>query len=131
MSNIAMLGGGFIGRFYADSLQGLRSKDRITAIYSRTETTAKKFADDYGVSFHTTDMEAAIARPEVEVVCIALPNNLHLPAVLLAAKHKKGVMCTKPLGRNADEAKPQTPNPKPQTPNPLYTGYNGDGFLKI
>ena len=104
MSNIAMLGGGFIGRFYADSLQGLRSKDRITAIYSRTEATAKKFADDYGVSFHTTDMEAAIARPEVEVVCIALPNNLHLPAVLLAAKHKKGVMCTKPLGRNADEA---------------------------
>ena len=30
--NIAMLGSGFIGRFYADSLQGYRSKDKIVSI---------------------------------------------------------------------------------------------------
>jgi predicted dehydrogenase len=99
-----MLGGGFIGRFYADSLHGLRSKDRITSIYSRSEATAKKFADDYQTPFWTIDMEAAIARPDVDVVCIALPNNLHHEAVRLSVKHKKGVMCTKPLGRTAAEA---------------------------
>jgi predicted dehydrogenase len=102
---IAMLGSGFIGRFYADSLQGLRSKDKVVAIYSRREESAKKFADDYKVPFHTINMEEAINRLEVEVVCIALPNNLHEEAVMLCCKHKKAVITTKPLGRNAAEAK--------------------------
>jgi predicted dehydrogenase len=102
---IAMLGSGFIGRFYADSLQGLRSKDKVVAIYSRKEESAKKFADDYKVSFHTTNMEEAINRLDVDVVCVALPNNLHEEAVMLCCKHKKAVITTKPLGRNAMEAK--------------------------
>lgn len=103
--NIAMLGSGFIGRFYADAIQGLRSKDKVVAIYSRREESAKKFAADYGSSFVTTVMEEAISRPEVDVVCIALPNNLHEAAVMLCCKHKKAVICTKPLGRNAEESK--------------------------
>jgi predicted dehydrogenase len=103
--NIAMLGSGFIGRFYADSLQGYRSKDKIVSIYSRREESAKKFATDYNVPFSTTTMEDAINRPEVEVVCISLPNNLHEEAVMLCCKHKKAVITTKPLGRNAAEAK--------------------------
>lgn len=103
--NIAMLGSGFIGRFYADSLQGYRSKDKIAAIYSRKEESARKFAIDYKVPFSTTTMEAAINRPEVDVVCISLPNNLHEEAVMLCCKHKKAVITTKPLGRNAQEAK--------------------------
>ena len=103
--NIAMLGSGFIGRFYADSLQGYRSKDKIVSIYSRKEASAKKFADDYKVAHFTKVMEEAINRPEVEVVCISLPNNLHEEAVMLCCKHRKAVICTKPLGRNAGEAK--------------------------
>lgn len=103
--NIAMLGSGFIGRFYADSLQGYRSRDKIVTIYSRREESAAKFAKDYDVAFSTTNMEDAINRPEVEVVCISLPNNLHEEAVMLCCKHKKAVMTTKPLGRTATEAK--------------------------
>ncbi len=103
--NIAMLGSGFIGRFYADALQGYRSKDKIVSIYSRKEESAKEFAVVYNVNHYTTVMEDAINRPEVGVVCIALPNNLHEAAVLLCCKHKKAVITTKPLGRNAEEAK--------------------------
>jgi hypothetical protein len=50
-------------------------------------------------------MEAAISHPDVDVVCIALPNNIHEIAVMLCCKHKKAVMTTKPLGRNGEEAK--------------------------
>ena len=103
--NIAMLGTGFIGRFYADSLQGYRSRDKIVSVYSRKIESAKKFANDYRVPFSTVNMEEAIARPEVEIVCISLPNHLHEEAVMLCCKHKKAVMTTKPLGRNALEAK--------------------------
>jgi predicted dehydrogenase len=103
--NISMLGSGFIGRFYADSIQGLRSKDQIISIYSRREESAKKFAEDYKCAHWTIDMEASISHPEVDVVCISLPNNLHEAAVMMCCKHKKAVITTKPLGRNTAEAK--------------------------
>src|SRR5215213_3800198 len=103
--NISMLGSGFIGRFYADSLQGYRSKDKIVSVYSRREESAKKFAEDYKCDHWTTNMEESIARPDVDVVCISLPNNKHEEAVMLCCKHKKAVITTKPLGRNAAEAK--------------------------
>ena len=105
MQHIAMLGSGFIGRFYADSLQGQRSKDKIVSIYSRREESAKKFAKDYKLDHWTINMEESIAHPDVDIVCISLPNNLHEAAVMLCCKHKKAVMTTKPLGRNAVEAK--------------------------
>jgi predicted dehydrogenase len=104
MAKIAMLGSGFIGRFYAESIHGQRSKDQVVAIYARREESAQKFAADYGCPIWGTSMEEIIAHPEVEVVCIALPNNLHEPAVMLCAKHRKAVVSTKPLGRNAAEA---------------------------
>ena len=100
-----MLGAGFIGRFYADALQGYRSKDKVVSIYARREESAKKFAADYNCAHWTTEMEAAIAHPDVDIVCIALPNNLHEAAVMMCCKYKKAVMTTKPLGRNGAEAK--------------------------
>ena len=48
---LAILGSGFIARFYADALVAQRRKDVITMVYSRTETNAKKFADDYNVQW--------------------------------------------------------------------------------
>ena len=104
MIRIAMLGSGFIGRFYAESIQGQRSKDKIVSIYARKDENAKKFAADYGCTHFTTDMDAAIAHPEVDMVCIALPNYVHEEAVMLCCKHKKAVITTKPLGRNGAEA---------------------------
>lgn len=104
MQRIAMLGSGFIGRFYTDSIHNQRNKDRVTHIYARREESAKKFAADYGCNFYSTEMEGAIAHADTDVVCIALPNNLHEAAVMLCCKHKKAVISTKPLGRNAAEA---------------------------
>jgi predicted dehydrogenase len=105
MPNIAMLGSGFIARFYANSILGQRSRDSIVSVYSRRAESAQQFAKDYHCRHWTTEMEAAIAHPGVDLVCISLPNNLHEIAVLLCCKHKKAVMTTKPLGRNAVEAR--------------------------
>jgi predicted dehydrogenase len=49
-------------------------------------------------------MLQAIEHPEVEVVVIATPNHLHEQAAIAAARAGKAVLCTKPLGRNAQEA---------------------------
>ncbi len=104
MAKICILGGGFIGRFYAESLTGKRTTDRLTVVYSRSRDTAERFAADYGVPYAFIDMEEAICHPETEVVVISLPNFQHEEAVMLCVKHQKAVLCTKPLGRNAGEA---------------------------
>ena len=104
MAKVCILGGGFIGRFYAESLYGRRGKDEVKVIYARRKETAERFAKDYEVPFFTTDMEEAIVHPDAEFIVIGLPNNLHEEAVMLCVKHKKAVLCTKPLGRNAAEA---------------------------
>ena len=101
---ICILGGGFIGRFYAESLHGQRNRDRVHVVYARRQETAERFAADYQIPHFFTDMEAAIAHPETEVVVIATPNFVHKDAVMLCVKHKKAVLCTKPLGRTAEEA---------------------------
>ena len=44
--NVAMLGSGFIARFYAESLKAQRAKDQLISVYSRNIDKAKKFAED-------------------------------------------------------------------------------------
>ena len=105
MANIAMLGTGLIGSFYTTTLLGKRGRDKIRVVCAKSEEETKAFADRWGIAAWTTDMAEAIQRPDVDVVVVGLPNHLHREAVLLAAHAGKAVLCTKPLGRNAAEAK--------------------------
>lgn len=105
MHKITMLGSGFIGMFYTQVLHGLRSRDKVEVVYSRTEERGKQFAQDWDIPRWTTSMEEAVNDPDTDVVVIGLPNNLHEPAVAAAAEAGKAVLCTKPLGRTAAEAK--------------------------
>ena len=101
---LAILGTGFIARFYADALVAQRRKDVITMVYSRSEANAKKFADDYKVPAYTSSLKECVENKEVDAVIIALSNDMHLEAVLACCTAGKHVLCTKPLGRNAKEA---------------------------
>jgi len=105
MHKITMLGSGLIANFYTMTLHGQRSRDRVEVVYSRTEERAQAFAKEWSIPNALTDMAEAIKHPDTGVVVIALPNNLHLEAVKLAAEAGKAILCTKPLGRTAKEAK--------------------------
>lgn len=105
MHTIAMLGTGLIGTFYTMTLHGQRRRDRVQIVYSRTEERARPFAEEWDIPRWTTDMTEAINDPQTDVVVIGLPNYLHQKAAILAAEAGKAVLCTKPLGRTATEAK--------------------------
>lgn len=105
MYKVSLLGTGLIGMFYTMTLQGQRSRDKVQVVYSRTEERAAKFAQNWNIPHWTTDLEEAVQNPESDVVVIGLPNHLHKEAALLAAAVRKPVLCTKPLGRNAADAK--------------------------
>jgi predicted dehydrogenase len=100
-----MLGTGFIGRFYTLSLNGRRGQDRVHLVYSRSEEKARAFAEEWGIPHWTADLAEAVGHPEIDTVVVALPNFLHVEAVQAAADAGKTVLCTKPLGRTAAEAR--------------------------
>ncbi|HEY6057680.1 MAG TPA: Gfo/Idh/MocA family oxidoreductase [Candidatus Limnocylindrales bacterium] len=102
---VTMLGTGLIGDFYTMTLHGRRGVDRVRVVYSRTEERGRAFAERWQIPEHTTDLAAAIRHPDTDVVIIGLPNHLHEEAVGLVARAGKAVLCTKPLGRTADEAR--------------------------
>ncbi len=101
---IAMLGTGLIGTFYTMALHRQRKPDRVQLVYSRSQERASTFAKTWGIPKTATDLKTAVSDPNIDVVLIALPNHLHLEAVKLAAAAGKHILCTKPLGRNAEEA---------------------------
>ena len=102
---VTMLGTGLIGMFYTMTLHNQRGADRVHNVYSRREERATTFAEEWNIPHATTDLAEAINHPETDTVVIGLPNNLHLKAVELAAEAGKAILCTKPLGRTAEEAK--------------------------
>jgi predicted dehydrogenase len=102
---VTMLGTGLIGDFYTMTLHSQRSRDRVQMAYSRSDERGQAFKARHGIPESTTDMQAAIEHPDTDVVIVALPNFLHEEAVKTVAAAGKAVLVTKPLGRNAGEAK--------------------------
>jgi len=100
-----MLGAGLIADHYATAIQSRRSRDTVTAVYSRGAARAEDFARRHSVAHSFTDLAEAVNHPDVDIVVIALPNSEHLAAVEIAAAAGKPVLCTKPLGRTVAEAR--------------------------
>lgn len=101
--SIAMLGSGFVADFY---LQGLRDVNgqQVVLNYSRSGKRARAFASRWGIPESTTKLDAAIARNDIDLFVIALPNEAHLPVSLALSKARRNQVCTKPLARNRAEA---------------------------
>ena len=102
---VTLLGTGLIGRFYTTTLHGQRGSDRVHTVCALDPEAAAAFAAEFAIPRWTTDMKAAIEDSATDTVVIGIPNDLHEEAVHLAAQAGKAVLCTKPLGRNAREAR--------------------------
>ncbi|RPH93980.1 MAG: gfo/Idh/MocA family oxidoreductase [Calditrichaeota bacterium] len=102
---ISLLGSGLIGMFYTMTLHKFQSRHVVHHVFSRSEERAKKFAADWSIPKYSTDIKTVINDPDTDTVLIGLPNHLHLQLVEMAAEAGKAILCTKPLGRDAVEAK--------------------------
>jgi predicted dehydrogenase len=76
----------------------------IRAIASRDLKTGKKAAKKLGIPVAYGSYEELLDDPEIEAVYNPLPNHLHVPLTLAAAKKGKHVLCEKPLSLTAAEA---------------------------
>lgn len=101
---ISLLGSGFVSELYMLGLDEVRGHD-VVVNYSRSFERARAFGARWKIRHQTTDLATAIERDDVDLVVIGLPNIHHVEATRLACQAGKHVVCTKPLGRNAAEAK--------------------------
>jgi predicted dehydrogenase len=101
---VAMLGTGFIAEFRARAYAAISGAE-VVAMLGRDPERTKVVADRLGVPHAATSYEQLFAGPEFDLVDICLPNHLHLEAVQQCAARGAHLVCEKPLGRTAHEAR--------------------------
>jgi predicted dehydrogenase len=77
----------------------------IAAIASRDFEKAQRAAQALGIEQAYGSYEELLADQSIEAVYNPLPNHLHVPWTIKAAEAGKHVLCEKPIGMNADEAR--------------------------
>ena len=80
------------------------SELEVAAISSRKLSTAKSWAAKLGIPKAYGSYEEMLADPDIDAVYNPLPNHLHVPLTLAAAKAGKHVLCEKPIAITAKEA---------------------------
>ncbi len=76
-------------------------RNKLVAVASRDGARARAYAEEWDIPRAFDSYEALLADPDVDVVYISLPNSLHAPWAIRAAKAGKHVLCEKPMGQTA------------------------------
>ncbi|MFH9721825.1 Gfo/Idh/MocA family protein [Streptomyces sp. NPDC017254] len=94
--------GGIAERFTTDllTLDGAE----VVAVASRTEASAKAFADRFGIPRAYGEWDRLFADEDVDVVYVATPHHAHREAAGRALEAGRAVLCEKALTLNAREA---------------------------
>lgn len=80
----------------------------LIGISTAHEKSAKAAAEKYDFPFFTSDYEELLNHPDIDIVCVGVPDYLHAPVVKSAIKAGKSIYCEKPLAYNLSEAKEMT-----------------------
>ena len=109
--NVAIVGKGAMGRTHSASIAMLKYsfKDlpfevKLHTLVTRNKETAREDADALGFENYALSFEEMLKNPEIDVVDICTPNNLHLDEIRKAVEAGKHILCEKPLGISKAEA---------------------------
>ena len=103
---IGVLGAtGFIGSPYRKEIRACPDEADIVALCARRPENLKAAAQEDGAEFYSDDWKAVMAHPGVNLVLVCTPDRLHHEAVMECAERSIHVLCEKPVGANATEAR--------------------------
>ena len=77
----------------------------VAAIASRDQARAYEAAGKFGIPKAYGSYEELLADPDIEVIYNPAPNHLHAPWSIKSLEAGKHVLCEKPIGLNAAEAR--------------------------
>lgn len=99
-----IIGSGFIGPLHVEGLRRL-GYVKVKAIADMNLAVAQEKAQALSIPDAYGDYRQLLADPEIEVVHICTPNNLHYPMVVDALNAGKHVVCEKPLAMTVQESR--------------------------
>jgi len=109
--NIGIIGGGFMGKAHSLAYSAVPMffwpTELMPVKHSIAEATDDLAADAamrFGFEKSTSDWRTIVEDPEIDLVDIATPNNLHAEIAIAALAAGKHVICEKPLARTVEEA---------------------------
>ena len=108
--NVGIVGYKFMGRAHSNAwlkaplFFDLPAKPVLKTACGRQEKSLKEFAEKWGWENIETDWKKLVSSPDIDIVDIALPQNLHYEIALAAAKEGKHIFCEKPLSMNRQQA---------------------------
>jgi len=98
-----ILGAGGIANAFVSDL--LATGQRVSAVGSRSRSSADLFASKYGIASAHASYEALCSDPQVDAVYVATPHPFHAANALMALEAGKHVLVEKPFTMNAREAR--------------------------
>lgn len=127
---IGLIGYGFMGRAHSNAYRkvgnffDLEHECVLQAACARNEANIKAFAAKWGYASIETDWRKLIARDDIDLVDICVPNNLHAEIATAAAKAGKMILCEKPLAMNGPQGRKMVEVvEKAKVPNMVWYNY--------
>src|SRR6266581_6054845 len=108
--NVAMVGSGFIARAHSNAFHQVGHFFEVPfslctkVVCARDRQKLEAFAQQWDWQETALEWESVVTRKDIDVVDIAVPNALHAPIALAAAKAGKIVLCEKPLALTVEQA---------------------------
>lgn len=110
--NVGLVGYKFMGKAHSNAYRqvahffdDMELTPVLKAICGRNEEGVKHAQQVMGWESYETDWRRLIERDDIDLIDVSTPGNLHAEISIAAAKAGKHVLCEKPLGNNAQEAK--------------------------
>lgn len=101
--NIATVGTSVITQHFIDALKHVPFFE-LTHIFSRSEEKGIEFASQFGVQ-SISDWNVLLNHPDIDVIYLASPNDVHFAQCIDVLKAHKHVICEKPFVSNLREFK--------------------------
>ena len=96
--NVCMVGYGMMGGWHSDALKDTGAV--LHTLVGRRADAAKEFAERYGYKKWTTNLEDALADPDVDIVILANPSDQHAETALASLHAGKQTLVEIPLAMN-------------------------------
>lgn len=108
---VAIIGSGLMAKAHTLAWRNLQAvygdipfEPRLIMLVDATEELAEKGRAQLGYELASADWADAVAHPDVDIIDIVSPNDLHRDVAIAAARAGKHIWCEKPLALNADDA---------------------------
>jgi predicted dehydrogenase len=100
----AVIGTGFVGPHHVDAVRRSGLAEPVVIVGSDPDRTARRAAQ-IGVARWSTDVDAVLADPGIDVVHVCTPNSTHVPLARSALAADKHVVLEKPIAIDQEGAR--------------------------